>query len=92
METIMNRSEELLQKFESVWSGSVVAKWHPSPELFAKGTARQIAEAVHVGHKTLQSAVASINFYLSRGGKNIKTARKKVIEQARELLHKMYNK
>lgn len=74
------------------WSQDVDTKWKPSEGLFESGSAKQIAEEEFKGHKDLKSAMASINFYLNRGGDNINEDRRKIIEKAKELLRNKYNK
>lgn len=65
--------------------------WVPPEELFAKGSSREIADEVHKSHDSLRSGMACLNFYLNRGGENIPDDRRKVIEEAKELLREMYN-
>ncbi len=40
----------------------------------------------------LQSAMSMLNFYLNRGGKNLSSAQKRTLEQAKEELRKLYKK
>lgn len=39
-----------------------------------------------------QSAMSMLNFYINRAGKNLKPKRKKVLEQAKIELRKLFNK
>lgn len=39
-----------------------------------------------------QSAMSMLNFYINRAGKNLKPARKKILEQAKIELRKLYQK
>lgn len=46
------------------------------------------------GKKTssFQSAMSMLNFYINRAGKNLSSERKKVLNQAKEELRKIYHK
>jgi len=39
-----------------------------------------------------QSAMSMLNFYVNRAGKNLKPERKKILEQAKIELRKLFNK
>ena len=39
-----------------------------------------------------QSAMSMLNFYLNRGGENLTDSKKKVLEQAKEELRKVFNR
>ncbi|PIP57414.1 hypothetical protein COX03_03245 [Candidatus Woesebacteria bacterium CG22_combo_CG10-13_8_21_14_all_39_10] len=41
---------------------------------------------------SFQSAMSMLNFYVNRAGKNLKPERKKILEQAKIELRKLYNK
>jgi len=65
-------------------------KWTPPEGMFSDWSAEDIAKEVHKSHDTLKSGMACLNFYLNRGGDNVPDNRKKVIEDAKELLRDMY--
>jgi hypothetical protein len=41
---------------------------------------------------SFQSAMSMLNFYVNRAGKNLKPERKKILEQAKIELRKLFNK
>ena len=75
---------------EEQWSGDVETKKHPKEGLFAEGTAKEISDWCIKSHKDLKGAMASINFYINRAGDNLTAERKKVLEDAKELVHKHF--
>lgn len=75
---------------EEQWSGDVKTKKHPKEDLFAEGTAKQIADWAIKSHKDLRGAMAALNFYINRAGDKLEADRKKVIEDAKDLVHKHY--
>jgi len=82
----------LIRMVEELWSGEVVAKWSPPPGLFAQGTAEEIANTIAKASKSLKQAMSRINFYLNRAGKNISDERRKVIEKAKDIVRKLFEK
>jgi hypothetical protein len=72
------------------WSGDVETKKHPKEELFATGTAEELADWSVKAHKDLRAALASLNFYINRAGDKLDADRKAVIEDAKELVYKHY--
>lgn len=75
---------------EEQWSGDVETKKHPKEGLFAEGTAKEISDWCIKSHKDLKGAMASINFYINRAGDNLTAERKKVLKDAKELVHKHF--
>lgn len=73
------------------WSDDVDTKWTPPEGLFENGTSTDIAKAEKKGHKDLKSAMASLNYYINRAGKNLSNERKKVLEDAKDELRNLYN-
>jgi ferritin-like protein/outer membrane lipoprotein SlyB len=73
------------------WSDDVDTKWTPPEGLFENGTAKEIAKAEKDGHKDLKSAMASLNFYINRAGKNLSKERLEVLEDAKDELRELYN-
>ena len=68
---------------EAQWSGKVATKKHPPEDLFASGTADQIADWLKGAHKDPKGAMSALNFYVNRAGKNLSAARKKVLDSAK---------
>ena len=87
----MSKAIELLELIEKVrWSSKVKVKKHPPEDLFAKGSAKDIADWAKKSHKDLKSAMASLNFFLNRAGKKLDKKIRRKVEKAKELLVKMY--
>lgn len=76
---------------EEQWSGDVETKKHPKEGLFAEGTAKEISDWCIKSHKDLKGAMTTINFYINRAGDNLTAERKKVLEDAKELVHKHFS-
>lgn len=73
------------------WSAAVTTdSTHPREGLFnkdAKTIARELASK-KVSPKGPSSGMRMLTFYINRAGKNLPSARLKVLEQAKELLHR----
>jgi len=74
------------------WSASVTSdSTHPEPGLFnedAETIATHLATK-EVSPKGPAQGMQMLNFYINRAGKNLPEARQKVLEHAKELLHKI---
>jgi len=74
------------------WSASVTSDaTHPEPGLFnedAQTIATHLATK-EVSPKGPAQGMQMLNFYINRAGKNLPEARQKVLEHAKELLHKI---
>jgi hypothetical protein len=68
------------------WSGDVSTKWHPPEDLFATGSAEEIATTLSQESKDLGQAMSRLMFYVNRAGSNLSSARKSVMTRAEELL------
>ena len=80
-----------LQDFfeQKKWSKDVKTKKEPPENLFRDKSADAIASWAWNSHDgNLKGAMASLNFYINRGGKNISGAQKSKVEKAKELLQK----
>ena len=85
------------------WSGEVtkhsialdleegVFTWD-DPRKIAESLKRSADESVRRKALPLQSAMSMLNFYINRAGKNLPTERKKVLEQAKTELRKLFGK
>jgi hypothetical protein len=73
------------------WSGAVTTdSTHPQQGLFnqdAKTIARELASK-RVSPKGPSSGMRMLTFYINRAGKNLPEKRLKMLEEAKELLHK----
>lgn len=68
----------------------VKTKWHPPEGLFTSKNFKKIAIEVYKGHKNdLKSSIASINFYMNRGGSNLSKETKEILEKAKDYLREM---
>lgn len=72
------------------WSRKVKTEEHPPEGLFQEGSAQAIADWAYKSHSNLRGAMSSLNFYINRAGENLSEARKKVIENAKKKVRKMY--
>lgn len=83
------------------WSGKVtkesnamdldegVFTWK-DPKRIARSLKRSVEESKRRKGTPLQSAMSMLNFYINRAGTNLTKARKKVLEQAKEELRKLF--
>jgi len=68
------------------------------PNIFKSGSAKKIAASLKASAEKskrkkagpFQSAMSMLNFYENRGGKNLPAQRKKVLENAKTELRKLY--
>ena len=81
---------ELRKLFEEKWSAKVKTKVEPPEDLFASGSATDIAEWLKSSHKDLKSAMSSLNFYINRAGDNLSSSRVATLDNAKQKLHKMF--
>jgi hypothetical protein len=71
------------------WSDEVQTKFTPKKDIF-KQSSEEIAEYFYNNSKDLKQALARINFYLNRAGKNLKLEDKTRIEKAKDILRSKY--
>jgi len=76
---------------EEKWSGKVETKWKPK-EGFFKQSAEKIANGLHRNSKDLKTASSRLNFFINRAGTNLSKTDKSMLEHAKELLRKKFNK
>ena len=70
------------------------------PQVFARGSARAVARSLQRSAERSQrrksspyrSAMSMLTFYLNRGGKNLSPTRRKVLENAKDELRKLYHR
>lgn len=63
-----------------------------NPKRIAESLKRSAEESIKRKAKSFQSAMSMLNFYINRAGKNLKPERKKVLEQAKIKLRKLFNR
>jgi hypothetical protein len=64
-------------------------KKHPPEGLFDSGSPKKIADWALSSHNgNLRKAMASLNFYLNRGGSNIPGDQKERVQKAKDILSK----
>jgi hypothetical protein len=88
---ILERIDRLLDLGEAKWSAAVKTKWSPPPGLFTKGKT-EIARVLAKESDSLKQAMARLNFYINRAGKNIPAKQLKVLNMAKEVLRQMFMK
>ncbi len=71
------------------WSGEVKTRWHP-PEGFFDRSAQDIASGLKEASDSHEQAMDRLNFYINRAGSNLTGERRAVLENAKQLLEKMY--
>ena len=68
-----------------------VFTWN-DPKKIAKSLKNSAEESLNRKGTPFQSAMSMLNFYINRAGKNLKTARKRILEQTKTELRKLFNK
>jgi len=74
---------------EAFWSQNVKPKWK-APEGFFSQSADKIAKGLKSKSKNLQQAMARLNFYINRAGKNLGSSDRSRLEKAKKLLSSLY--
>lgn len=74
-------------KLLELWSEKVKTKKHPKEGLFASGSATEIAAWLKKSHEDLKDAMAALNFYVNRAGKNLSDTQKAKLAHVKTLLH-----
>jgi len=90
------------QKRKKYWSGEVTRKsnaldlewgvftWD-NPVKIAQSLKHSAEESLRRKAKPFQSAISMLNFYINRAGKNLNPEKKKILEQAKIELGKLFN-
>lgn len=89
------------KKSQKYWSGEVTRKSNAldlEPGVFTwndpKRIARSLKESAEISARRkadpFQSAMSMLNFYINRAGKNLKPERKRILEQAKTGLRKLF--
>jgi len=90
-------------KTKKYWSGRVTKESHAlaldegvftwsDPQKIAKSLKRSAEESLARKAGPFQSAMSMLNFYFNRAGKNLKPKQKKILEQAKIELRKIFGK
>jgi len=91
------------QKSKKYWSGKVTQKsdaldleegvftWN-DPKKIAASLKESAENSLRRKAAPFASAMSMLNFYINRAGKNLKPERKKILEQAKIELRKLFNK
>ena len=102
-ETTVNPKMKKVKKSKKYWSGEVtrtsnaldleqgVFTWG-DPKKIAKSLKRSAEKSNRRKGTAFQSAMSMLNFYINRAGKNLKPERKKILEQAKTELRKLFKK
>lgn len=92
-----------LKKSNKNWSGKVtktsialdleegVFTWD-DPKKIAESLKNSAENSLRRKAEPFQSAMSMLNFYINRAGKNLKPERRKILEEAKVELRKLYNK
>lgn len=81
----MSILQELVTLNESQWSSAVHQKWTP-PEGFFTKSAKAIATGLLNASKSEAQAMARLNFYINRAGKNLSVKDQARLEGAKKIL------
>jgi len=90
----MNKSkiDILIEKYllneKKYWSADVETHWTPPEGLFTK-SAETIVDALKKAPGGLSKAMARLNFYINRAGRNLTRKRKKELKKAKEMVSKL---
>lgn len=68
-----------------------VFTWN-DPRKIAKSLKKSAEESLSRKGTTYQSAMSMLNFYVNRAGKNLKPGRKRILEQAKTELRKLFKR
>lgn len=68
-----------------------VFTWN-NPQKIAKSLKKSAELSLDKKGTPFQSAMSMLNFYINRAGKNLKPARKRILEQAKVELRKLFRK
>jgi len=63
-----------------------------NPQKIASSLKRSAEDSLRRKGTPFQSAMSMLNFYVNRAGKNLKPERKKILEQAKTELRKLFKK
>lgn len=97
----MNKKQKEKSKTKNYWSDYVtkhsfaleleegVFTWN-DPRKIAESLKRSAEESSQRKGTPFQSAMSMLNFYINRAGKNLKPGRKRILEEAKTELRKLF--
>jgi hypothetical protein len=65
---------------------------HDDPKRIARSLKRSAERSTRRKAGPFQSAMSMLNFYINRGGRNLGASRKKILDQAKTELRKLFGK
>jgi hypothetical protein len=81
----VNETSDAMDLKEGVFKGN-------DPKKIAQSLKRSASKSKRKKAGPYQSAMSMLNFYINRGGKNLSASRKKVLEQSKDELRKLFGK
>ncbi len=84
-------SAEVTQKSNALDLEKGVFSWK-NPKRIASSLKKSAEASTRRKAKPFQSAMSMLNFYINRAGKNLPSNQKKILEQAKIELRKLYKK
>ena len=84
-------SAEVTEKSDALDLEENVFTWK-NPKKIARSLKRSALESNRRKSSPFQSAMSMLNFYINRAGKNLPSSQKKILEQAKEELRKLFKK
>ncbi|MFL5811016.1 MAG: DUF3175 domain-containing protein [Flavisolibacter sp.] len=81
----VNEKSDALDLEQGIFKGN-------DPKKIAQSLKRSASRSKRKKTSPFQSAMSMLNFYENRGGKNLSTSKKKVLDDAKEELRKLFGK
>jgi hypothetical protein len=81
----VNETSDAMDLQQGVFKGN-------DPKKIAQSLKRSASKSKRKKAGPYQSAMSMLNFYINRGGKNLSASRKKVLEQSKDELRKLFGK
>jgi hypothetical protein len=81
----INETSDAMDLKEGVFKGN-------DPKKIAQSVKRSASRSKRKKASPYQSAMSMLNFYINRGGKNLSASKKKVLEQSKDELRKLFGK
>lgn len=81
----MNETSDAMDLQQGVFKGK-------DPKKIAASLKKSAGRSKRRKASPFQSAMSMLNFYINRGGKNLSEPQKKVLEEAKEELRKLFGK
>ena len=81
----VNETSDAMDLKQGVFKGN-------DPKKIAQSLKRSASRSKRRKAEPYQSAMSMLNFYINRGGKNLSASKKKVLEQSKEELKKLFGR